>query len=210
MAHPRPFWERLNDEFPFGDPAPVPTLPPELLALGPYHSIESLEPFHGRGQRLELVDGELLVTWRVTLEHQRLLGKLLIALSDYAEEDPALYAIMNVWAQAPPDTLVLPDILVLPRAIARTDDPWPLSALCFVAEVIDPDSVRADRFTKRARYQRAGIGTCWVVDPRREVVEAWTPGAAAPVEMHQEARWRAPGRDHDLVVDLPALFHPRA
>ena len=62
------------------------------------------------------MDAELLVTWRCTMAHQRLLRDLLHAVHDYAEQDPAPYAIMNVWAEAPPDALVLPDILVLPRA----------------------------------------------------------------------------------------------
>ncbi len=55
------------------------------------------------------VERRLLVWLRRDI-HTSLLGKLLIALSDYAEYDPALYAIMNVWAEAPPDTLVLPDV----------------------------------------------------------------------------------------------------
>ena len=199
-------WDRHPEPILHGDPPEQPTLPPALVALGPYYSIASLEPFHDQGQRYELVDGELLVNWRVSYRHQRLMSGLVPDLGNYLEPVRELESIMQVWVQSGTDTLLLPDLMVMPAHRLRREEPCPLEELLLVVEILDYDSVHTDRFTKRVRYQRAGIGTCWLVDPTREVIDVWTPGATLPVVQRDEVRWRAPGLDSDFVVDVPALF----
>ncbi|MBK7925483.1 MAG: Uma2 family endonuclease [Gemmatimonadetes bacterium] len=52
--------------------------------------------------------------------------------------------------------------------------------LLLVIEVLSPSTARADRFTKRRRYQEARVPLYWIVDPERAQVEVWTPDAVLP------------------------------
>jgi len=44
-----------------------------------------------------------------------------------------------------------------------------------VVEILSPSSARADRITKRRRFQRAGIPEYWVVDLDARTLERWRP-----------------------------------
>ena len=60
-----------------------------------------------------------------------------------------------------PDTLVQPDVFVVPLEQARTLDWSRIQDLLLVAEVLSPSSARADRFTKRIEYQRRRVPVYW-------------------------------------------------
>jgi len=79
------------------------------------------------------------------------------------------------------DVLVQPDVFVVVTLDeARTGDWSRLRSLLLLIEVLSPSTTRADRFTKRRRYQEAGVPLYWVVDGTEEHVEVWTPDVRVP------------------------------
>src|SRR2546425_10710065 len=75
------------------------------------------------------------------------------------------------------DTLVQPDLFVVPVAEARTLEWARIKDLRLVIEVLSLSSTRADRFTKRRLYQERRVPVYWLIDADRHEVEVWTPEA---------------------------------
>ena len=74
--------------------------------------------------------------------------RLLIGLSAYLAREPVGHILTSpADISFGPDTLVQPDIFVIPLDQARTLEWSKIQRLLLVAEVLSPSSVRADRFT---------------------------------------------------------------
>jgi Uma2 family endonuclease len=106
------------------------------------------------------------------------------------------------------DTLVQPDLFVVPVAEARTLDWTRIKDLQLVIEVLSPASARADRFTKRRLYQERRIPAYWIVDGDERLVEVWSPEAERPAVEHERLVWRPIGATQPLTVLLEELFRP--
>ncbi len=132
-----------------------------------------------------------------------------IALSRYLEAEPAGHALLAPadisWG---PDTLVQPDVFVVPLEQARSLDWSRIQELLLVAEVLSPSSARADRFTKRIEYQRRRVPVYWIVDPDERRVEVWEPDDVAPRFEREQLLWHPAGAMRPLELDLRALFRP--
>ena len=77
-----------------------------------------------------------------------------------------------------------------------------------MAEVLSPSTSRYDRFTKRRRYQEAGVRLYWVVDGEGRQVEIWTPNDAFPRVEHDRLAWQPTGSDEPFTLPLEELFKP--
>ena len=179
------------------------------MAAPLYYTAEQVRAFPADGKRYEVVHGELLVTPAPRLFHQELVRRLLIALSAYLEAEPVGHVLPApadiAWG---PDTLVQPDIFVVPIDQARTLEWSRVTDLLLVAEVVSPSSARADRFTKRVEYQRRNVPLYWVLDGDRQEVEVWTPGAAAPESAQEELVWQPAGAGAPFRLRTAKLFRP--
>jgi len=93
------------------------------MAAPVYYTAEMVRALPEDGNRYEVVHGELLVTPSPREMHQRVLGRLLVALGKYLEQHPvaALYPSPAdiSWT---PDTLVQPDLFVVALDEARSGD----------------------------------------------------------------------------------------
>jgi Uma2 family endonuclease len=186
-------------------------IPDAVRAQGPYYTVDILDQLPDDGNRYEVVYGELLVTPAPRWNHQELVLRLLRILDQYLQRFPFGHLVMSPadvrWGM---DTGVQPDLFVVPKAVARTMDWRQIRELLLVIEVLSPSSRRADRFTKRRRYQDAGVPLYWIVDPKAEAVEAWTPEAAFPAIEKVAAVWAPAEAGEPLRVDVPELFRPIA
>jgi len=99
------------------------------------------------------------------------------------------------------DTLVQPDLFVVPLGEARTLDWSQMRTLLLAVEVLSPSTARADRFTKRRLYQEVGIPTYWIVDPDARTLEVWTPSATLPAVENTAPAW---------VMMVPTMVPPPA
>jgi Uma2 family endonuclease len=104
------------------------------------------------------------------------------------------------------DTLVQPDVFVVPRAEAA-DGTWTaVRTLLLVVEVLSPSTARYDRFNKRLAYRDVGVPTYWILDADARVAEVWTPDVHVPRIEREVLRWHSAGASAPLVVELAALF----
>jgi Uma2 family endonuclease len=179
------------------------------MAAPLYYSADMVRALPEDGNRYEVVHGELLVTPSPRLWHQELVGRLTFALQIYLREQPMGHLMIAPadisWT---PDTLVQPDVFVVPPEEARTLDWRQVRTLLLVAEVLSPSSARADRFTKRRHYQEAGVPLYWVVDGDAHVVEVWTPTTEFPHIERERLTWHPAGAARPLIVELSELFQP--
>jgi Uma2 family endonuclease len=106
------------------------------------------------------------------------------------------------------DTLVEPDVFVLPLAEARTLQWAAMKTLLLAIEVLSPSSVRADRFTKRRLYQDVGIPLYWSVEAEAHQVEVWTPEMRFPAVERERVVWTPAGARNPCTVVLTELFRP--
>ena len=160
------------------------------------------------GWRHEVVDGELLVTPAPSWRHQAAVGALYRRLHEYLSRERAGAVVV-----APADielddrTLVQPDLFVVPLRAGRRPESWAeAGALLLVIEVLSPATARADRQTKRQRYQRAGAGEYWIVDLDARLVDRWRPEDTRPEIVGERLEWTAAGASGPLVIELGAFF----
>jgi Uma2 family endonuclease len=125
-------------------------------------------------ERIELIDGEVIVSPSPSYGHQELLRRIVLALGTWAASAEQSVTI----GQAPLDVrfrsgrILQPDAFVLLERLSAAHE-GPISvtpAICI--EVLSANRAY-DRLTKRVIYADAGVQEYWVVDPRR-VVERWT------------------------------------
>jgi len=73
-------------------------------------------------------------------------------------------------------------------------------------EVLSPSTARADRITKRIRFQRAGIPEYWIVDLDARSIERWRPADERPEILTESLSWQPLPAHPPLTIDLPACF----
>ncbi|MDQ3698962.1 MAG: Uma2 family endonuclease [Gemmatimonadota bacterium] len=179
------------------------------MAAPIYYTAEMVRVLPDDGNRYEVVHGELLVTPAPRPWHEEVAARLLVLLREYLRTEPVGHAFGSrsdiSWG---PDTLVQPDVFVVPLDEARTLDWARMKHLLLVVEVLSPSSLRSDRFTKRLEYQRQRVPVYWVVDPDARQVEVWTPSDTVPALERERLVWHPRGAVGPFELSLAGLFQP--
>lgn len=179
------------------------------MAAPLYYTADMVRALPADSNRYETVHGELLVTPAPRAWHQELIARLQFALTEYLRLHPVAHLFASPadisWST---DTLVQPDLFVVPLAQARALDWTAMVDLLLAVEVLSPSSARADRFTKRRLYQERGVPWYWVVDGETHAVEVWTPGAAWPSLERERVEWWPVGAPAPFQLQLTELFGP--
>lgn len=180
------------------------------MAAPIYWTAEMARQLPDDGNRYEVVYGELLVTPAPRVGHQLLVSRLFPALAAYLAREPVGIVLTSPadisWGRD--DVLVQPDVFVVPVDEVRTGEWSRLRSLLLVIEVLSPSTTRADRFTKRRRYQEAVVPAYWVVDESEQRVEVWTPDAEFPVIEGERLLWHPSGASTPFTLELAELFRP--
>ena len=159
------------------------------------------------GKRYELVRSELLVTPAPRAWHQDIVGRLSYAPTTACTAGGSFKSYVSPadisWGS---DTLVQPDVFVVPIEDARTQDWTRMRTLVLVAEVLSPSTAQQDREQKRRLYQEHGVATLWLVDADKRCVEVWTPDARFPTVETVRISWRPTAAAEPLVIELTELF----
>jgi Uma2 family endonuclease len=115
------------------------------------------------GQRYELIDGALLVSWSRTPLHQLAAGRLCSLLN--AAGASGLEAVCTVEVQCGPATVLVPDVVVLPSSVVDEPDRAVVAGdVALVAEIVWPAAARIDGVLKPRLYADAGIPACLLVE----------------------------------------------
>ena len=179
------------------------------MAAPIYYTADLVRALPEDSNKYEVVHGELLVTPAPRPWHEVVWGRLFIGLHDYLQHEPVGHLFGSrsdiSWG---PDTLVSPDMIVVPLEEARTLKWSRMQHLLLVAEVLSPSSTRYDRFTKRRLYQEQDVPLYWVVDGDERVVEVWTPGAPFPQVELERLYWHPTGASVPFTLALEELFRP--
>jgi len=157
--------------------------------------------------RYETVDGHLIVTQAPRLAHQLALELLRDALKPYIRSN-GLGLLLGAPAdiELERDTLVQPDLFVIPPALGLPKKWEDVTALLLAMEVLSPSSRRRDRITKRRFFQRVAVPEYWVVDLEHRLVDRWRPTSERPETAESTLIWHPSGAAEPLVIDLAALF----
>lgn len=138
------------------------------------------------GERLELLDGQLLVREPQGSRHagtiRRVLAALRRALGDTWQIDSQLPFALD------DDSEPEPDVAVVPGDPGAYLDAHPSRAMLIVE--IAESSYRIDREYKASLYARAGIADYWIVDLVHDAVEVHRDPEASPAA-HYGWRYRA-------------------
>ncbi|MFI5311888.1 MAG: Uma2 family endonuclease [Gemmatimonadales bacterium] len=179
------------------------------MAAPVYWTAEMVRALPEDGNRYECVHGELLVTPSPRPWHQIVVDRLHFALRTYLHSVPSLFLFACdsdiSWSE---DTLVQPDLFVLPREEVRPLVWSAMQHLVLTIEVLSPSSKRADRFTKRRLYQEVGIPLYWIVDADAHEVEVWTPDVRFPAVARERLSWQPDGAERPFALALAELFEP--
>jgi Uma2 family endonuclease len=179
------------------------------MAVPIYYTADMVRALPDDGQRYEVVRGELLVTPSPRVWHQVLVQRLSLRLGEYLERERAGMVLSSPadisWSA---DTLVQPDLFVVPLADVRTLEWAQIRDLRLVIEVLSPSTTRGDRFSKRRLYQEVGVPVYWIVDGEERFVEEWAPGAALPRVERERLVWTPAEAGQPFMLELAELFRP--
>lgn len=143
---------------------------PVQLAHGRPFTVDDLEAMPDDGNRYELIDGMLIVSPAPGLKHQTVVGKLYAALDAACPQD--MHTIVAPFAVRSSQTTELqPDVLV-GRFEDFTDRNLPV-APALAVEVFSPSTMLNDLNNKKAAYQRLGVASYWVIDPKEPRLTAF-------------------------------------
>lgn len=159
------------------------------------------------GNRYECVDGELLVTPAPRPAHERAIRALYDRLTPYLRGSAFEIFLSRGDVEFDKRSRVEPDVFVVPILGSQLAERWkdmPLPVLAI--EVLSPSSARHDRWTKRRRYQRAGVPEFWIVDLDARLVERWRPEDERPELLNETIIWQPVPDRPPLAIDLLAVF----
>lgn len=124
------------------------------------------------GTRAQLIEGELLMSPAPSVQHQRIVARLLILLSKYVEEHQlgeVLPAPVDVYLE--PGSVSQPDLIFISKARAAIVRDVLEGPPDLVVEVLSPGTAYYDLKKKRRVYERTGVKEYWIADPEEKSIE---------------------------------------
>lgn len=121
-------------------------------------------------ERIELIDGVVYVMESPSFVHQRVIGKVLFAITSFLNKKGGdcipLASPLDVRLDCDDKTMVQPDLIILcdRDKIKR----WGImGAPDFVLEILSPSTRRKDCIKKLQKYSDAGVREYWIIDPKK-------------------------------------------
>ena len=152
-------------------------------------------------ERLELLDGEIVLSPSPSPRHQVVLGRLFRSLAAWADQHPPTFVGLSpLDVRLSPGRIVQPDLFVLREGWNGGEGPIDRVPDLMI-EVLSQRR-GYDRITKRLVYAEAGVQEDWILDPLQRAVEVCVGIETVAHEGPTLARDILPG----LVIDLEALW----
>lgn len=143
----------------------APRIPFDMPCEGLRMTAEEFLALGETDQRLELVDGVVVVSPSPLQPHQRVARQVLFQLMKAAEAMRGLEVFYEIDVVLAERLVYRPDIVVFAPG-RLTDKVGNIEVVPdLVVEVLSPDNRRKDLVTKRADYEKHGVGEYWIVEP---------------------------------------------
>ena len=122
--------------------------------------------------RHEIIGGDHYVTASPATRHQRISGRLFVAIQKYLDTNPigeVFHAPVDVVMSS--HDVVVPDLVFVSHAHAHLVTPKNLQGAPSLAiEILSPSTRPRDESLKRDLYERVGVEEYWLVDPDRNTL----------------------------------------
>ncbi len=136
-------------------------LPRTLTVADLYAMPESV-----RGERYELIDGDLFVTPSPVSRHQAISSNLFFHVAVHVRTLRLGWVRDNSGVHVDDRTYVIPDLVFISHDRRHIFGEANIEAAPdLVVEILSPSTRRQDLITKRALYARIGVREYWLVDP---------------------------------------------
>lgn len=167
-------------------------------------TVRDLEAMPDDGRRYELIDGVLVVSPAPGTRHQIMVYKLFACLDAVC---PPEFAVMGapyaVHDGDNPAIELQPDVLV-GKLDEFTERDLPKPPV-LVIEVLSPSTALYDLNTKKAVYQRLGVASYWVIDPKAVTLTVWELSA----DGYLETVTVSGPQPYDATVPFPVRIVPQ-
>ena len=142
------------------------------------------------GKRHEIIDGLHYVTASPVLAHQRILGKLYLAIARFIEGRDLGEAFLSPLDVVFSDfDIVEPDLLYVSRERRSIlTEANVQGSPDLVVEILSPSTKARDRGIKKKLYERREVGEYWIVDPEAEAIEVFRREPAGGLQLAAELR----------------------
>lgn len=122
--------------------------------------------------RVELLDGEVIVAPSPTVRHQTLLVRLATYLESWSEScPPSFVGLAPLDVRFAAGRILQPDVFVILHEVA-TESAGPLDIIPDICAEVLSTNRAYDRLTKRLVYAQAGVQELWIVEPSG-LIERW-------------------------------------
>jgi Uma2 family endonuclease len=152
--------------------------------------------------RIELIEGELIMSPSGSVSHSRTISALIDQVMDVVRgHNWELHTMMTAHVAQTRERLI-PDLMIAARDAPEFSE-WELlsSGVLLVAEVVSPSSRRRDREAKRRAYAQGQVPLYLLIDPFADP-PAVTIFSEPGEDGYQAARTAAPGQP----LELPEPF----
>lgn len=121
-------------------------------------------------ERLEFIDGEIILSPSPSPMHQRLVQRLSMILADWEKtHPPAMVGLSPLDVRMQPGRIVQPDLFVCKAGFPL--DRTPVDVVPDLTVEVLSLQAAYDRLAKRVLYAQAGVPEYWIVDPYGQTVE---------------------------------------
>lgn len=136
---------------------------------GPYSFADFVE-LVSEDQKADLLDGVIYMASPENIEHGRLIAWLAKTLGCFVEErELGEVTINRIAYRLSPKDSPEPDVAFVRADRSSIIKPGYIDGPPDLAvEVVSPESVERDYEHKREKYERAGVGEYWIIDPDEE------------------------------------------
>lgn len=128
------------------------------------------------GTRVQLIDGELIMSPAPSVFHQRTVGRFFRRLAQFADRNEAGEAFISpIDVKLDNEQAFQPDVVfVSAERLPIVKDSHIEGAPDLVAEVLSPSTGYYDLAAKRLVYEAAGVREYWLLDPKLRQIEVLT------------------------------------
>jgi Uma2 family endonuclease len=125
------------------------------------------------GKRAELIDGCMYMMATPGVRHQRLVGRLYNAISNYIQSKNGkcepFVSPFAVFLNTDNINYVEPDISVICDSNKLTEKGC-MGAPDWIIEIVSPSSRQMDYMIKLFKYKNSGVREYWIVDPDKQQI----------------------------------------